>query len=68
MNWLPKSRKARASGQGRITTTNDPREAVAGRHVISTDVFASMGQEAEAETRRRAAMLEGEQRHHARSD
>ena len=32
----------------------DPAEAVAGRQVISTDVFASMGQEAEAETRRRA--------------
>jgi ornithine carbamoyltransferase len=45
--------KARASGQGRITTTNDPREAADGRHVISTDVFASMGQEAEAEARRR---------------
>ena len=32
----------------------DPAEAAAGRHVISTDVFASMGQEAEADARRRA--------------
>jgi ornithine carbamoyltransferase len=46
--------RARASGKGRITLTHDPREAVAGRQVISTDVFASMGQEAEAEQRRRA--------------
>jgi len=27
--------------------TDDPRRAIAGAHVISTDVFASMGQEAE---------------------
>jgi ornithine carbamoyltransferase len=46
--------RARASGRGRIHLTRDPREAVAGRQVISTDVFASMGQEAEAEMRRRA--------------
>jgi ornithine carbamoyltransferase len=46
--------RARASGRGRIQLTRDPREAVAGRQVISTDVFASMGQEAEAESRRRA--------------
>jgi ornithine carbamoyltransferase len=46
--------RARASGRGRITTTHDPREAVAGRQVISTDVFASMGQEAEAAQRRLA--------------
>jgi ornithine carbamoyltransferase len=46
--------RARGSGRGRIQVTRDPREAVSGRHVVSTDVFASMGQEAEAETRRRA--------------
>jgi ornithine carbamoyltransferase len=46
--------RARATERGRILLTHDPREAVAGRHVISTDVFASMGQEAEAEERRRA--------------
>jgi ornithine carbamoyltransferase len=46
--------RARATERGRITLVRDPAEAVAGRHVISTDVFASMGQEDEAEARRRA--------------
>jgi ornithine carbamoyltransferase len=46
--------RARATERGRIHLTHDPREAVAGREVISTDVFASMGQEAEADERRRA--------------
>ena len=41
-------------GHGRIQVVRDPREAVAGRHVISTDVFASMGKEEEVEARRRA--------------
>jgi len=43
--------RARATERGRITITHTPAEAAAGRHVVSTDVFASMGQEAEAETR-----------------
>ena len=38
-----------SAGASRSPTT--PAEAAAGRQVISTDVFASMGQEAEAETR-----------------
>jgi ornithine carbamoyltransferase len=46
--------RARATGKGQIQLTQDPREAVAGRHVLSTDVFASMGKEDEAEARRRA--------------
>jgi ornithine carbamoyltransferase len=46
--------RARATERGRIHITRDPREAVAGRHVISTDVFTSMGQEAETEARLRA--------------
>jgi ornithine carbamoyltransferase len=46
--------RARATGQGTIAVTHDPREAVAGRHVLSTDVFASMGKENEEEARRRA--------------
>jgi ornithine carbamoyltransferase len=46
--------RARASGRGRIQLVRDPREAVAGCQVVSTDVFASMGQEAEAESRKRA--------------
>jgi ornithine carbamoyltransferase len=45
--------RAKGTGKGKIHITQDPREAVAGRHVISTDVFASMGMEAEAEKRRR---------------
>jgi ornithine carbamoyltransferase len=46
--------RARATERGRIVVTRDPAEAVAGRHVLSTDVFASMGQEQEAEARRAA--------------
>ncbi len=39
-------------GRGSIALTTDPREAAAGADVLSTDVWASMGQEAEAEARR----------------
>jgi ornithine carbamoyltransferase len=46
--------RAKATERGRIVITRDPREAVAGRQVISTDVFASMGQEDEADRRRQA--------------
>lgn len=45
--------RARQTERGRITITHHPREAVAGRQVISTDVFASMGQEDEADARRK---------------
>jgi ornithine carbamoyltransferase len=45
--------RARQTERGRITITRDPKQAVAGRHIVSTDVFASMGQEDEAEARRR---------------
>ena len=45
---------AAALGGGRLAFTTDPREAVAGAQVVYTDAWASMGQEAEAETRRRA--------------
>jgi ornithine carbamoyltransferase len=46
--------RARATGKGKIALTQDPREAAAGRDVLSTDVFASMGKEEEAEARKHA--------------
>ncbi|MFA5889412.1 MAG: ornithine carbamoyltransferase [Actinomycetota bacterium] len=39
-------------GGGSIVVTTDAARAVAGAHVVYTDVWASMGQEAEAEERR----------------
>jgi ornithine carbamoyltransferase len=42
------------SARSRITITRDPVEAVRGAHAISTDVWVSMGQEAEKEARLRA--------------
>ncbi len=45
-------RKAEAAGAS-FMITHDPREAVQGAHVIYSDAFYSMGQEAEAEKRRR---------------
>ena len=44
----------RASGRGRVTLTRAPEEAADGADVVTTDVWASMGQEEEAEARRRA--------------
>jgi len=37
-----------------IALTSDPHQAATGAHVLSTDVWASMGQEGEAESRRNA--------------
>jgi ornithine carbamoyltransferase len=45
--------RARATGRGKLSFAPTPREAVQGRQVLSTDVFASMGQEDEAEQRRK---------------
>ncbi len=45
--WVERFRKL----GGDITVTNDPKEAAKGAHVLSTDVFASMGQEEEAKER-----------------
>jgi ornithine carbamoyltransferase len=42
------------AGKGSITLTSDPRVAATGAHVLSTDVWASMGQESEAEARKAA--------------
>jgi ornithine carbamoyltransferase len=45
---------ATAAARSRVTLTEDPEEAVAGAHVVTTDVWASMGHEADA-ARRHAA-------------
>jgi ornithine carbamoyltransferase len=45
---------ARAQREAKVTLVRDPNEAVAGAHVVNTDVWASMGQEAEQEVRETA--------------
>jgi ornithine carbamoyltransferase len=44
----------RASGAAQIIVTADPREAAEGADVVNTDVWTSMGQEAEAKARETA--------------
>ena len=44
----------RASARTKVLVTEVPEEAVEGAHVVNTDVWASMGQETEAEARRNA--------------
>lgn len=44
----------RKHGRGSLQLTRDPKEAARGAHVISTDVWASMGQEDDAARRRLA--------------
>ena len=53
--WALGQQFATASGS-RMLATHDPHEAVAGADVIYTDVWASMGQETEAEERARTFM------------
>ncbi len=44
----------RARGEADVLLTREPAEAATGAHVVTTDVWASMGQEGEAEARARA--------------
>ncbi len=48
--YEPDAALLEAAGE-RVTLLRDPREAVAGAHLVSTDVWASMGQEEEAQAR-----------------
>lgn len=51
-NYLKAARAAQqALGKGSIVVTTDPREAARGAHVLSTDVWVSMGQTDEAARR-----------------
>ncbi len=43
-----------AQQRAKVTVTEVPEEAVEGAHVVNTDVWASMGQEGEADARRNA--------------
>jgi len=45
---------AQRAGRGSVRVVRDVADACAGAHVVTTDVWASMGQEDEAEARRRA--------------
>lgn len=53
---LARSRELAAARGGRVTATNDLQAAARGADVIYTDVWASMGQEADAERRRQFFM------------
>jgi len=49
--------KLRAGGYGNIKLVRDPREAVAGADVVNTDTWISMGQEGEAERKKKEAFM-----------
>jgi ornithine carbamoyltransferase len=50
---VAEARQLAGEAGAKLTVTRDPDRAVAGAHAVYTDVWASMGQEAEAETRKR---------------
>ena len=53
--YEPSRERFEQAGQhAKVLVTEVPEEAVEGAHVVNTDVWASMGQEAEAEARRNA--------------
>ena len=52
--YLELARQDAAAAGTQVIVTNDPREAVAGASAVYTDVWASMGQEQEAQERLRA--------------
>lgn len=49
--WAGLARQDAAEAGTKVTLTNDPKEAVEGASAVYTDVWASMGQEAEAQQR-----------------
>ena len=51
---VEETRRRAALTGAQVTLTDDPQEAVAGADVVYTDVWTSMGQEAESELRRKA--------------
>jgi ornithine carbamoyltransferase len=53
-NILNLARDYAATSGGMIFSTEDPRQAVVGADIVYTDVWTSMGQESEAEKRRKA--------------
>ena len=53
-SWVELARRDAEAAGTRLLITRDPREAVEGASAVYTDVWASMGQEEEAEKRRAA--------------